>query len=114
MLQPWLNVVGVALDFAGVLILAYEWWIALKAEQHEAELLAREQRFKMPPTMQPQQTNPHQPVFDHMREQQRFLQQQRRTQAVRGMRLNWFIAAFVLIALGYLLQFVGSFPGLDF
>ena len=114
MLQPWLNVIGVALDFVGVLILAYEWWIALKAEQREAELLAREQRFKRPPTLQPQQTNPHQPVFDHMREQQRFYEKQKRTKALRGMRLNWFFAAFALIALGYLLQFVGSMPGLDF
>jgi Zn-dependent protease with chaperone function len=114
MLQPWLNVVGVAFDFFGVLILAYEWWIALKAEQHEAELLAREQRFKRAPRAQSQQTNPHQPVFDHMREQQRFYQKQRRTQSVQSMRLSWFLTAFVLIALGYFLQFVGSMPGLDF
>ncbi|MEJ2117604.1 MAG: hypothetical protein P8Y67_08225 [Alphaproteobacteria bacterium] len=114
MIQPWLNVVGVALDFAGVLILAYEWWIALKSEQHEAELLAREQLVKRPPSIQPQQTNPHQPVFDHMHEQRRFQQQQKRTKAVRGMRLSWFTTSFVLIALGYLLQFIGSLPVLNF
>ncbi len=113
MIQPWLNVIGVAIDFVGVLILAYEWWIALKAEQREAELLAREQRFKPHPNI-PQPNNPHQKVFDHMNEQMRFQQQQKRTQAVRGIRLNWFIASFVLIALGYFLQFVGSMPGLDF
>ena len=35
--QQWLNVAGLGLDFAGVVLLAFEWRAALKHEAHEAE-----------------------------------------------------------------------------
>jgi hypothetical protein len=100
---------GLSLDFVGVILLAYEWWIALSAERLEAELLAREQMLK-PSPMMPKPNNPHQAVFDHMREQQRFRQQAMRGQTTRGMRRSWFTVALVLIAAGFLLQLAGSWP----
>jgi hypothetical protein len=29
MIQQWCNLAGLSFDFVGVLILAYEWWVAL-------------------------------------------------------------------------------------
>jgi hypothetical protein len=112
MLQQWFNLAGLSCDFVGVMLLAYEWWIALSAEQKEAERAAFEQRIKPNPVMQQhmQSGNPHQPMHDHMREQLRFQQQSARAQAVRGMRRGWFVGALALIALGFALQIAGSLP----
>jgi hypothetical protein len=112
MIQQWFNVAGLGFDFIGVVMLAYEWWIALSAENKEAERAAMEQRLRPSPMFQQHQANnPHQPMHDYMREQLRFQQQSARAQAVRGLRRSWFVTALVLIALGFLLQILGSIPG---
>ena len=108
--QAWLNVAGLALDFLGVLLLAWEWWLALSADQREAELEARERQLQ-PSPMMPRPANPHQAVFDHMREQQTSGARSRRLAATRGMRRGWFVLAMGLIAGGFLLQMLGSWPG---
>jgi hypothetical protein len=113
MIQQWLNVAGLSLDFLGVIMLAYEWSIALSAENKEAERAAMENRLRPSPAFQQHQANnPHQPMHDYMREQLRFQQQNARAQAVRGLRRSWFVTALVLIALGFMLQILGSIPGL--
>lgn len=112
MLQPWFNMIGLCFDFVGVIILAYEWWIALSAERQEAERAAMEHRLRPHPIIQQQQqANPHQPVFDHMRENLRFQRELQRATSVRGMRGAWFATAMVLIATGFLFQILGSWPG---
>ena len=112
MIQQWCNLAGLTFDFVGVIMLAYEWWIALSAERTEAERAAFEQRIRPSPMMQQQQqSNPHQPMHDYMRETLRFQRDALRAQGVRGMRRSWFTAAMTFIALGFLLQILGSWPG---
>ena len=111
MLHQWLNIAGLTFDFFGVLLLAYEWWIALKADEREAEIAARENMFKRSPMM-PGRNDRTQAVFDHMDEQMRFNQQMQRTRSTLGMRRGWFVLALVLIAAGFLLQILGSWPGM--
>lgn len=108
--QAWLNVVGLMLDFIGVTILAWEWWLAISAERRETEIEARE-RMLRPHPMLPKPAGPHQAVFDHMREDRRFRERVGRASAVRGMRGSWFLVAFLLIAAGFALQIMGSWPG---
>ncbi len=110
MTQGWLNVVGLGFDLVGVLLLSYEWWVAIRAERREAELLEREQRLK-PNPMMPRPSGPHQAVFDHMKENMRFQQQSLRARVVREERRSWFMAALFLIAIGFVLQILGSWPG---
>jgi len=109
MLQQWFNVAGLSLDFIGVLLLAYEWWIALSAERANAERDAFEQRIR-PSPMMPKPKNPHQPMHDYMRDQLRFQREHAQAHTIRGMRRSWFTAALVLIALGFMLQIIGSWP----
>ena len=113
MMQHWFNMAGLSLDFIGVIMLAYEWWIAHKAEQQAAERAAFEQRIRPNPVRQQQmpKNNPHQVMHDHMRETLQFQRQSMQAQMLRGMRRGWFTAALVLIAIGFLLQIVGSWPG---
>lgn len=112
MIQQWFNLAGLSFDFVGVLMLAYEWWIALSADRKAAERAAFENRIRPNPVMQQQmqQGNPHQPMHDHMREQLKFQRDIAQAQGLRGMRQGWFVAAMIFIALGFLLQMLGSFP----
>ncbi len=110
-LAPWLNIAGLTFDFAGVILLGFEWWTALSAERQEAERLRRRAMLK-PSPMMPRPQGPHQAVFDHLREQRETYQQVQRGETTRGMRRGWFALAMVLISLGFLLQIAGSWPGL--
>ncbi len=107
---PYLNIAGLTFDFLGVVLLGLEWHTALSAERQEAERLRRQAMLK-PSPMMPRPGGPHQAVFDHMRDQRETFQQVQRGEAVRGMRRGWFMLAMVLIALGFLLQIAGSWPG---
>ena len=50
-------------------------------------------------------------MHDYMRENLRLQREAARAQGLRGMRRGWFTAAMVFIALGFLLQILGSWPG---
>lgn len=108
--QQWLGVAGLCLDFVGVMLLAFEWWTALKTEAHEAELDEFERRIA-PHPMMPRPAGEHQAVFDHMRGQQKAIARSRRGASARGMRRGWFALAMVLIAGGFVLQMLGTWPG---
>lgn len=108
--QTWLSVAGLCFDFAGVMLLAFEWWTALKAEAREAELDDFERRIA-PGPMIPRAGGPHQAVFDHMREQHKAAARSRRGTSARGMRRGAFALAMILIACGFALQMLGTWPG---
>lgn len=112
MIQQWLNFAGLGFDFVGVIMLANEWRIAMKAEQDEAQIREREHRFRPHPNM-PGIGGPHQEVFNHIREDHEFRQRSMRGDLARNMREKWFTFAMALIAIGFLLQGLGSLPGLN-
>jgi hypothetical protein len=110
MLQAWLNVIGLTLDFLGILLFSNEWWTAIRAERREAEIEARAALLK-PSPMLPRPGGPQQAVFDWMRAQQEFRQRQARSAQARGARWHFYLAALILVALGFLFQLAGSWPG---
>lgn len=109
-MQNWLNPLGLGFDFVGVLILAWEWWLALSADQREAAITEQQMRFR-PHPMTPPLAGEHQAVFDRMREDMRFRQMMERGHMTRSLRRAWFLTAFALMAVGFILQFLGSWPG---
>jgi len=110
MQQAWLNVVGLTLDFLGVLLFSREWWTGLKAERTEAELEARKSMLT-PSPMMPKPNIPQQAVFDWMRQRQEESQRQLRLATARTARWRFYLTALVLVALGFLFQLAGSWPG---
>lgn len=105
--QPWLNLAGLTLDFLGLILLAWEWRLALAAERREAEIAAREEMLRRRPNMP---EHPNQEVFDDMRRRMRFREKQGRAQAAWAERGSWFTLALGVIALGILLQIAAAIP----
>jgi len=108
-LQPWLNTVGLLLDFLGILLLAREWGIAARHDAKEAEL-ERVEEMQRPRPMQPRPEGPHHEVHQDLRRRHAFAQRQERRRRTWSERRSWFVASFAVILLGYALQLVGSVP----
>lgn len=108
-LQPWLNLVGLALDFLGVMLLAYEWRVAVRAERREVELAEQAARRELPPSM-PRPTGPHQETFDYMNRRRAASMKAERARTTFSSRANWFVRAFALIAIGFMLQIIAAVP----
>ncbi len=109
MLHQWLNIAGLGFDFVGVLLLSYEWWIALKADEREIAIAKQEHQMQRLREMRAIDS----PAFkqmDRLKDQMRFNEEIQRTRTALGMRRGWFIAALVLISGGFLLQILGSLP----
>ncbi|MEN0066568.1 MAG: hypothetical protein AAGA48_30815 [Myxococcota bacterium] len=109
LLQPWLNTLGLLLDFIGVLLLVREWRIAADHDANEAELADWEERLR-PNPMMPRPQGPHADMHADMRQRHAFHQRQGRIRATWAARRTWFMAAFLVIGTGYLLQLVASVP----
>jgi len=110
MSQAWLTLLGLTLDFLGVLLFSREWWTALTAERREAEIEARKTQFK-PNPMMPRNDGPSQAVFDWMRDQSEARQRQLRAAEARTARWRFYLIALILVAVGFLFQFAGAVPG---
>lgn len=109
MLQHWLNIAGLAFDFVGVLLLAYEWWIALKADERESQIL-RQERLRDQTMAMHRQNNPGYAAHERLNQDMTFNSRLHRAAEARGMRRGYFVLALVLIAAGFLLQIAGSWP----
>lgn len=112
--QAWLTVSGLVIDFLGFVLLLREWWIAFLSERslmaHE-ENLERQQKLR---AFASQNTNDamrqHLARAGEMQDDAaiRRARDERRT-SQKGRR-RWFLAASVLIALGFILQLAGALP----
>ena len=114
--QGWLQVAGLAMDFAGVTLLAYEWLVAHMAQRREEEIESRGDRelknlaFAESNVRDERMAAHYRTVTararDRIREQSIEVRQRG-----HSVRLPVFVAAMMLIAAGFLLQILGSWPG---
>lgn len=112
--QAWLTVVGLGFDFLGFMLLLREWWIAFLSERaimaHE-ENLERQQKLRAFASQ-----NANDAMRQHLSragEMQDDMAIRRARDERRGAlhgRRRWFVAAGVLIALGFLFQLAGALP----
>ena len=114
MTQQWLTALGIALDFAGFMLLLREWWLAFfnegrqmqMTEQRDNARAMREQRYRQNPDMRK--------VFDPLdRAQDDHAVRKARAEhyAALAARRGVFLLATVLIVLRFVLQLVGAWPG---
>ena len=114
--QGWLQVAGLVMDFAGVMLLAGEWLVAYRAQRREEEIEAQGDReLKTLAFAQSHVTDERMAAHykmvtaravDRIREQG--LDVRRRGHQIR---LPVFVAALLLVAGGFALQILGSWPG---
>ena len=112
--QAALTVAGLTFDFAGFCLLLREWWIAFFSEHahmaHE-ESLERQQKSRAFAAQHASEgIKRHLEVTGQMQDDTAIRRaREERRHAMRGRR-RWFIAASVLIVLGFLLQLAGAVP----
>ena len=112
--QSWLTVCGLALDFAGFVLLLREWWIAFLSEKsllaHE-ESLERQQKlraFASQNTSDAMRT--HMARAGEMQDDIAIRRARDERRHAQKLRRAWFIAASALIASGFILQLAGALP----
>ncbi|MEQ1651514.1 MAG: hypothetical protein ABL897_03410 [Hyphomicrobium sp.] len=112
--QSWLTVIGLALDFLGFVLLLREWWIAFLSEKsllaHE-ENLERQQKLR---AFASQNTNDamrhHLARAGEMQDDMAIRRARDERRATQRGRRRWFMAASVLIVLGFVFQLAGALP----
>jgi protein-S-isoprenylcysteine O-methyltransferase Ste14 len=115
--QQWVQVVGLTVEFVGVLLLAWEWFTAERQERAERALAEAQGRREesMAGLQRAQPQNPQmQRHFEMSRDMDRRMTAHRvdtTRRQYRGMRVRTVVAALVLVAAGFVLQMLGSWPG---
>ncbi len=114
--QGWLQVSGLLMDFAGVMLLAYEWLVGFRAQRREEEVESRGDR-ELKNLAFAQQSVRDEHMAAHLRMVASRAKDRLRDESIairqRGhqVRLPVFVFAMFLIASGFLLQVAGSWPG---
>lgn len=117
MSQAWVQVIGLAVEYLGVLLLAWEWFAGRRqdmAERHVAEAQARREDASAS-LQRVQAGNPQmQRHFEMTRDVQRRMTA-RELEATRtsfgGLRAVAVALSLFLVSLGFALQMLGTWPG---
>ncbi len=112
--QAWLSVIGLTLDFFGFCLLLREWWIAFLSEKslmfHE-EQLERQQKLRAFASQNTSDTmRQHMARAGEMQDDMAIRRARDERRAAQKGRKRWFLAATVLIVLGFVFQFFGALP----
>jgi hypothetical protein len=113
--QDWVSAAGIALDFAGFSLLLREWWLAFfneAAQLRMAESLERQRAMRdLSRGHHPPGTpNPFAPL-ERMQDETAIRRARETHLRTMASRRKVFMAAAVLIVLGFLLQLAGAIPG---
>ncbi len=117
MSQAWLQVIGLIVEFAGVLLLALEWFAAQRQDAAERLLEVDHQRREagMVQLQRLQQSNPSvQRHYEMTLDAQRRMTDTRvdlNRQRYGGLRKRTVMLALLFVGAGFLLQLLGSWPG---
>ena len=113
MTQQWLNVLGLALDFAGFMLLLREWWLAFFNERRQIEMQEQLDRMRAMRTMiprEPSQRNPYESL-ERAQDEQAIRRARETHRAAMRARRGTFIFSTALIVVGFVLQILAAWPG---
>ena len=113
MTQQWLTTIGLALDFAGFALLLREWWLAFFNEARQLEMEEQFERMRAMRTIIPRdpgQRNPYESL-ERVQDEQAIRKARNIHRQAMSARKRMFILAMALIALGFVLQLAGAWPG---
>ena len=117
MSQAWLQVAGLFVELAGVLLLAWEWFAGRRQERRERALEAEQARREEAQAMLQRHhaaSEPMQRHFEMTRDMGRRMTATRvgETRAHYGGMRGWAVGiALVCVIIGFVLQLAGTWPG---
>jgi hypothetical protein len=113
MTQQWLTTVGIALDFAGFMLLLREWWLAFFNEARQIAMEEQLERMRAMRNMIPRAPGEHNPyaTLERVQDEQAIRKARALHRAAMSARRWTFLLSMVLIVVGFLLQIVGAWPG---
>jgi hypothetical protein len=113
MTQQWLTTLGIALDFAGFMLLLREWWLAFFNEEHQIAMEERLERMRAIRNIRLRQPGEHNPyeTLERMQDEQAIRKARAIHRSAMAARRGTFLISTALIVLGFLLQIVGAWPG---
>ena len=113
MTQQWLSVAGLALDFAGFMMLLREWWLAFFNEARQIEMEEQLERVRALRNLRPRapgQRNPFE-TLERVQDEAALRRARGEHRAAMAARKGTFLLATSLIVLGFVLQIAGTWPG---
>jgi hypothetical protein len=113
MTQQWLNLVGIALDFLGFMMLLREWWLAFFNEDRQMQMAEQLERMRSMRNMFPRapgERNPYESL-ERVQDEQAIRRARTEHRAAMAARKGTFVLATALIVSGFVLQIVGTWPG---
>jgi hypothetical protein len=113
MTQQWLTTVGIALDFAGFMLLLREWWLAFFNEGRQMQLAEQLDRARALRNMRPRAPGERNPFeqLDRMQDESAVRTARAEHRNAMATRRGVFLLATALIVLGFALQLIGAWPG---
>jgi hypothetical protein len=113
MTQQWLTVLGLALDFAGFMMLLREWWLAFFNENRQMQLAEQLDRVRAIRGIRPRAPGERNPFeqLERMQDESAVRNARAEHYAALTARRGAFLVATGLIVLGFLLQLAGAWPG---
>ena len=113
MIQQWLTVAGIVLDFAGFMLLLREWWLAFFNEGRQMQLAEQLDRARALRDLRNRSMgsgrNPFEQL-DRMQDDSTVRNARAEHHAAMSARRGVFLLATALVVAGFLLQLAGAWP----
>jgi hypothetical protein len=112
MMQQWLTLLGLGLDFTGFALLLREWWLAFFNEGRQIEMEEQLQHMQSLRNLRPAPQAGADPFanLNRMQDERAIRQARAAHRAAMSARRVTFLVASVLIVAGFLLQIAGAWP----
>jgi hypothetical protein len=113
MTQQWLTTIGLAVDFAGFMLILREWWLAFFNEQRQLEMEEQLDRMRAMRNLIPRdpgKRNPYE-TLERVQDEQAIRKARDMHRQVMAARKSMFVLSIALIVAGFILQLVGAWPG---
>ena len=112
MIQQWLTVLGIALDFAGFAMLLREWWLAFFNEGRQVQLAEQLDRARSVRDMRNRSLGERNPFdqLDRMHDESALRTARAEHRNAMAARRGAFLLATALIVVGFALQIAGAWP----
>jgi hypothetical protein len=113
MTQQWLTTLGIALDFAGFMLLLREWWLAFFNEERQIMMEEELERMRAVRNVRPRQPGEPNPfeTIERIQDEQAIRKARAFHRSAMSARRGTFLFSTGLIVLGFLFQLVGAWPG---